>query len=427
MPFFAYKARSARGDLLQGVLEGLDASAIADQLFGTGATPIEIVPTKRAVTSNAANAGAAPAGAAASASGENLWQRLTRKKVSSLDVQLFSRQIYTLLKSGVPIMRGLAGLQESSTNPSFAVVIGDLRESLDAGRELSSAMRRHPKCFSAFYLAMVRVGEMTGRLEEVFLRLFDHMEFDRDMRNRVKTAMRYPSFVVVAMILAMAVVNIFVIPQFEKVFKTFHSELPLMTRILIETSRFSVQWWPAFALAAIGAVVGFRAWTNTTSGRLAWDRYKLRIPVAGKIIHKATMSRFARSFALSMRSGVPIVHALTVVAQTSDNAYLASCMEQMRDGVERGESILRTATNAQVFTPIVLQMIAVGEESGSLDDLMDEIAIMYEREVDYELKTLSSQIEPILIVFLGALVLVLALGIFLPIWDLGQAALHGKQ
>jgi MSHA biogenesis protein MshG len=423
MPFFAYKARNTRGDLLQGVLEGADSGAIADQLFGTGATPIEIVPTKRAVTSASANAGAV-GGVIGAANGDGVWLRLTRKKVTSLDVQLFSRQIYTLLKSGVPIMRGLAGLQESSTNPSFAVVIRDLRESLDAGRELSSAMRRHPKCFSAFYLAMVRVGEMTGRLEEVFLRLFDHMEFDRDMRNRVKSAMRYPSFVVVAMILAMAVVNIFVIPQFEKVFKTFHSELPLMTRILIETSRFSVQWWPAFALAAIGSVFGFRAWTNTTAGRLAWDRYKLHIPIAGKIVHKATMSRFARSFALSIRSGVPIVHALTVVAQTSDNAYLSSRMEQMRDGVERGESILRTATNAQVFTPIVLQMIAVGEESGSLDDLMDEIAIMYEREVDYELKTLSSQIEPILIVFLGALVLLLALGIFLPIWDLGQAALH---
>jgi MSHA biogenesis protein MshG len=271
---------------------------------------------------------------------------------------------------------------------------------------------------------MVRVGEMTGRLEEVFLRLFDHLEFDRDMRQRVKTAMRYPSFVVTAMILAMVVVNIFVIPQFEKVFASFHAELPLMTRILIGTSRFTVQYWPALALLVAGVVGGFVSWTGTPRGQLAWDRYKLRIPIAGKIIHKGTMSRFARSFALSLRSGVPIVQALTVVAQTVDNAYLAGRVEQMRDGVERGESILRTSTNAGVFTPIVLQMIAVGEESGSLDDLMDEIAQMYEREVDYELKTLSSQIEPILITFLGVMVLILALGIFLPIWDLGKAALH---
>jgi MSHA biogenesis protein MshG len=236
--------------------------------------------------------------------------------------------------------------------------------------------------------------------------------------------MRYPTFVIIAMVAAMVVVNVFVIPQFEKVFQSFHAELPLMTRILIGTSRFTVDYWPVMAGVAVAAFFGFRAWTRTVSGRLAWDRWKLRFPIAGKIIHKATMARFARSFALSIRSGVPIVQALSVVAQTADNAYLTMRLDQMRDGVERGESILRTATNAQVFTPIVLQMIAVGEESGSLDDLMDEIAQMYEREVDYELKTLSSQIEPILITFLGAMVLVLALGIFLPIWDLGKAALH---
>jgi MSHA biogenesis protein MshG len=416
MPFFAYKARSAGGDLLQGVLEGADSGAVADQLFGTGATPVEIVPTKRKAT----------AAAVGTKDGGTPWDRLTRRKVTSIDVQLFSRQIYTLLKSGVPIMRGLAGLQESNTNKSFARVLQDLRESLDAGRELSAAMRRHADVFSPFYLSMVRVGEMTGRLEEVFLRLFDHLEFDRDMRNRVKTAMRYPTFVMVAMAAAMIVVNVFVIPQFQTVFNSFHAELPLMTRILIGTSQFTVQYWPGFAAGAVGAWLGFRSWTRTAAGRLAWDRRKLRLPIAGKIIHKATMARFARSFALSIRSGVPIVQALTVVSQTADNAYLSMRMEQMRDGVERGESILRTATSAQVFTPIVLQMIAVGEETGSLDDLMDEIALMYEREVDYELKTLSSQIEPILIGFLGAMVLVLALGIFLPIWDLGKAALHNK-
>lgn len=414
MPFFAYKGRNARGELMQGVLEGVDSGAIADQLFGTGVTPLEITATTRKA-------------AAAGDGDDRPWARLTRRKVTSLDVQLFSRQIHTLLKSGVPIMRGLAGLQESATNRSFGRVIQDLRESLDAGRELSVAMRRHTACFTPFYLSMVRVGEMTGRLDDVFLRLFDHLEFDRDMRDRVKAALRYPTFVVMAMIAAMVVVNVFVIPQFEKVFKSFHTELPLMTRVLIATSRFTVAYWPLLLAAAVGALFGFRAWTRTVSGRLAWDRIKLRMPVAGKIIHKATMARFARSFALSVRSGVPIVQALSVVAQTADNAYLTQRIEGMRDGVERGESILRTATNAAVFTPVVLQMVAVGEESGSLDDMMDEVAVMYEREVDYELKTLSSQIEPILITFLGIMVLVLALGIFLPIWDLGQAALHHQS
>jgi MSHA biogenesis protein MshG len=408
VPLFAYKGRNARGELMQGVLEAADSGAVADQLFSTGVTPIEINVTK----------------AVAKKGDDNLWERLTEKKVTAMDVQLFSRQMYTLLKSGVPIMRGLAGLQESAISKSFGRVIKDLRESLDAGRELSAAMRRHPDVFSAFYLSMVRVGEMTGRLEEVFLRLFDHMEFDRDMRERVKTALRYPIFVIIAMVIAMIVVNIFVIPAFAKVFESFHAELPLMTRVLLATSGFMQHYWGLLLVLALAAFFGFRAWIRTTKGRYEWDRIKLRIPIAGKIIHKATMARFARSFSLSARSGVPIVQALTVVAQTVDNAYLTSRVEQMRDGVERGESILRTATTAAVFTPVVLQMIAVGEESGSLDDLMDEIAGMYEREVDYELKTLAAQIEPILITFLGVMVLVLALGIFLPIWDLGKTALR---
>jgi len=410
MPFFAWKGRDSRGELMQGVLEGADGDAVADQLLGSGVTPLAIDATTKRATGGAGVVG---------------WrERVFEKKVSSMDVQLFSRQIYTLLKSGVPIMRGLAGLQESAISTSFARIIKDLRDSLDAGRELSIAMGRHPAVFTPFYLSMVKVGEMTGRLEEVFLRLFDHLEFDRDMRDRVKTALRYPTFVVVAMLVAMVVVNVFVIPKFAAVFKSFGAELPLMTRVLLATSEFTVAWWPVLLGAGVVAVFGFRAWTRSSQGRLTWDRHKLRLPVAGKIIHKATMARFARSFALSMRSGVPIVQALTVVSQTADNAFLSSRIEQMRDGVERGESILRTSTAANVFTPIVLQMIAVGEETGSLDDLMDEIAQMYEREVDYELKTLSSQIEPILISFLGAMVLVLALGIFLPIWDMGSAALH---
>jgi MSHA biogenesis protein MshG len=303
-------------------------------------------------------------------------------------------------------------------------VIRDLRESLDAGRELSAAMRRHPDVFNNFYLSMVRVGEMTGRLDEVFLRLFDHLEFDREMRNRAKSATRYPTFVVVAMTLAMIIVNVFVIPQFVKVFESFHAELPLVTRILIGTSRFTVDYWPFMLVGAIAAVLTGRAWIKTSNGRFTWDRWKLQFPIAGKIIHKATMARFARSFALSSRSGVPIVQALTVVSQTVDNTYLSSRIDQMRESVERGDSILRTSIAAGVFTPVVLQMIAVGEESGALDDLMDEIAQMYEREVDYELKMLAVQIEPILIGFLGVMVLVLALGIFLPIWNLGRAALH---
>jgi MSHA biogenesis protein MshG len=253
--------------------------------------------------------------------------------------------------------------------------------------------------------------------------LFDQMEFDREMRQRVKTALRYPIFVIVAISIAMVIINIFVIPEFAKVFAGFNAELPLMTRVLLNTSNFTLQYWPLMLALIIGIAVMFGVYISTTNGRYKWDRLKLRMPIVGKIVLKGSLARFARSFALASRSGVPLIQGFNVVAQTVDNAYITSRIEQMRDGVERGDSILRTATMAGVFTPVVLQMIAIGEETGEIDDLMDEIAQMYEREVDYELKTLSSQIEPILIIALGVLVLILALGIFLPIWDLGSVAL----
>lgn len=404
MPYFAYKARNNRGELIQGVLEGTDSNAIAEQLFKSGLTPVEIKASQQPVLNV-----------------DSRWlQRLTEEKVRPIDVQLFSRQMYTLLRAGVPIMRALAGLQESATNPAFARLLKDMRDSLDAGRELSSAMRRHPHVFDNFYVSMVRVGETTGRLEEVFLRLFDHLEFEREMKNRVRAALRYPIFVILTMAAAVAVINLMVIPAFARVYEGFGAELPLMTRILISISNFTVQFWPLILVVIAAAIFAFRLSLATRIGRYRWDKIKLRLPIMGKILLKSALARFARSFALASKSGVPVVQGLNVVAQTVDNTYIESRVEQIRDGVERGESILRTAATTQVFTPVVLQMIAVGEESGELDTLMEEVADMYEREVDYELKTLSSQIEPILIIGLGIIVLILALGVFLPIWDIGK-------
>ncbi len=407
MPSFSYRGRNGTGETVQGILEGPTAGAVADMLTGSGVTPMEIKPA------------AAGTGTGSSAS---LSIEIFKKKVQHLDVLLFSKQIYTLLKAGVPIMRALTGLQESSTNPAMKNLLQDVRDGLDSGRELSAALARHPRAFGAFYVSMVRVGEMTGRLEEVFIRLFDHMEFERFMKEQVKAALRYPSFVVAAMVFAMIVVNIFVIPTFAKVFKGFGAELPLMTRILLNSSEFTVAWWHTMLFGGIALGFGFSRYIRTRIGRLWWDEFKLKIPVAGTIILKATLARFARSFALAARSGVPIIQALSNVAATVDNAHIARKLDEMRDGVERGESILRTAIRTGVFTPVVIQMIAVGEESGALDDMMQEVADMYQNEVEYELKNLGQKIEPLLIVVLAAMVLVLALGIFLPMWDLGRVA-----
>jgi len=403
---FSYRGRSSGGGLVNGSLEAMSASAVADQLLLQGITPLEIKPAPK------------------QEDGAGLKFNLTlfAEKVRHVDVLLFSRQIYTLLKAGVPIMRALAGLQESSSNGAMKRLLQEVRESLDSGRELSASLARHPTVFPPFYLSMVRVGEMTGRLEEIFLRLFYHLDFEQFMRNQVKSALRYPSFVVAAMAIAIVVVNIWVIPAFAQVFKGFNAKLPFMTQLLINFSDFMVADWPYLLAGLIGAIFAFRAWVATPVGRYLWDRTKLRVPIAGKIVEKATLARFSRSFALAVRSGVPVVQAMSVVAQTVDNVFIADKIEKMREGVERGESVLRTAISARVFTPIVLQMVAVGEESGALDDMMEEVADMYQREVEYELKNLSQQIEPILIVALGILVLILALGIFLPIWDLGRVA-----
>lgn len=411
MAVFAYKGRNLRGDLVEGTLEGEDSGAIADQLINISITPTEIKPFAAISNVDLGNT-------------DWIKRLVTDKPVTPMDVMLFSRQMYTLLKSGVPIMRALAGLQESALNPSFKVILQDLRESLDSGRELSAALRRHPKVFTPFYVSMVQVGEMTGMLDVTFIRLYDYLEFERDTRESIKTALRYPSFVIAAMVIAIFIVSLFVIPAFAKVYAGFHAELPMLTKLLIGFSSFMVHYWMLMIAMIAGAIVAFRLYIQTPDGHYKWDKYKFSIPVVGPIIFKATLSRFARGMALSFKSGMPILQGMNVVSMVVDNEFMRSRVEQMRDGVERGESILRTAVAADVFSPVVLQMIAVGEESGDMDGMMFEVAEMYEREVKYEVKTLSSKIEPILIVVLGVMVLVLALGVFLPMWDLGKAALH---
>ena len=410
MPSFSYRGRSSNGQVVSGKLDAINASDAATLLQSQGIIPLGI----QAVAEGSAKAADKSAG---------INKDIIPQKVDHLDIMLFSRQMYTLLKAGVPILRALAGLQESSAKPLMRAMLQELRDSLDAGRELSMALLNKPKIFSAFYVSMIRVGEMTGQLENVFMRLYEHMAFERFMKEQVTSALRYPMFVIIAMAIALTIVNIFVIPAFAKVFEGFNVELPLMTKILLGFSGFMVDWWPVMLGVLVAAIFAFKSWIATHQGRYQWDRIKLQLPIAGKIIKKATLARFARSFAMASKSGVPIIQALSTVAQTVDNEFVGRKLEEMRGGVERGDTVLRTAIATGIFPPVVLQMIAVGEESGTLDDLLQEIADMFQGEIEYELKTLTQQIEPILIVFLGIMVLVLALGIFLPMWDLGKAAI----
>lgn len=406
MALFAYQARNAQGELQKGRSQGANAGEVADHLLAAGMIPLDI----RALPEQVEISLGAVLG-------------LNRNKsVGLVELQLFSRQLHTLLRAGVPIQRALLSLRESSVNAGFASVLADINDSLGQGRELSVALARHPRIFDSFYLAMVRVGEMTGRLDEVLDRLAVHLDFERRSREKVKAAVRYPIFVIIALAVAVGVINLFVIPAFSKVYAGMHADLPLMTRILIGTSTFTRDNFVVLMVGMAAGLLGFRAWARSDSGHYAWDRTKLRLPIVGKILRKSALARFARSFALASRSGVPILQVLTVVSAVADNRYYADKISGMREGIERGESLLRTSTLAGIFTPVVLQMLSVGEETAELDHLLQEIAVMYEQEVEYEISTLSQQIEPILIVALGAMVLVLALGVFLPIWDMGSKA-----
>ncbi len=407
MPNYAYKARNSRGDAVKGEIEAPSADAVASQLLNSGITPLEIVEAKpkRDIL------------------GE-LRAKLGSSKPTLDDLILFCRQMYTLNKAGVPILRGINGLQETTRNVILAEALKRIALELEAGRELSSAMAQQGEIFSTIMISMVRVGENTGKLEDAFLQLSQYLELERDTRNRIKAALRYPSFVIIAITLAIGVVNVFVIPAFASVFEGMDMELPWQTQALIGLSNFTVANWPFIVGLLLFVVFGFNNYIKTEQGKYKWDKAKLRFPVVGSIITRALLSRFARTFAMSTKSGVPLIQALGVVAQAVDNDYVAEKILSMRNGIERGDSLTRTAVATNMFTPLVLQMLSVGEETGSVDDMLNEVADFYEREVDYELKNISSAIEPILIVAVGILVLILALGIFLPMWEMTSMAKH---
>lgn len=410
MSRFNYVAKGPHGNV-QGSLDAASASAAASEIQAKGLVPLVI------------KEDGASAASATAASAAVKMPAFMQPKIKPMDVMLFSKQLYTLFKAGVPILRALAGLQETAQNPGLKLVLQDLRRSLEGGVDLSTAMAQHPHVFDGFYVAMVKVGESSGRLEEIFLRLSEHMGFELFMQQQVKSALRYPSFVVMAMAAAIAVINVMVIPAFSGVFKGLGAELPMPTKVLMATSSFTIEHGWSLLFTLIGAFVVWRKWTKSPQGKPVWDKMLLNMPIVGPIVTKAALSRFTRAFALSLRSGVPLERALIGVAQTADNAYLTQQIDSMRERVMRGETLAHAAAGTGVFTPMVLQMLAIGEETGMVDELLDEVGELYSEDVQYLLKTLSQQIEPILIVFMGGLVLMLALGVFLPMWNMGGAAM----
>ena len=402
MAHFAYRGRNRKGEAIDGLLEAASAEAVAAELQNAGIVPVDIRET----------APPKPAG--------EFWRRLRRRRPGLVDLIQFSRQLHTLLRAGVPIVRALQGLADNIDNPDFAEILREVTRDLESGHDLATALARHPRVFSDLFVSLVRVGEQTGRLDEALLRLSFYLEREKDTRERIKSAMRYPLFVITAIAVAMIIINLFVIPTFAAIFERFNAELPWQTQLLLAVSNFMIQWKWWLLGGTVLAVYGARLYVMTPQGRLLWDRLKLRLPLVGRILHETLLGRFANAFGMTLRSGVPLLQAITVVSRAVDNAWVERHILQMRGGIELGESLTRTAAETEMFTPLVLQMIAVGEETGAVDEMLENVAEFYDREVDYQLKNLSSAIEPILIIVIGAMVLILALGVFLPMWDLAQ-------
>ncbi|HDP89049.1 MAG TPA: type II secretion system F family protein [Thioalkalivibrio sp.] len=405
MPNFQYKARNLDGRALSGQIEAPSPDAAAEQLIENGYTPVQISEAR-----------------ASHDMGEALRRAFGLGRPSLSELALFTRQLYALTRAGVPIIRGMNQLAASTRNPLLRGAIEAIVDDLESGRDLAGALARHTDIFMPLYINLVRVGEESGRLDEAFMRLYQYLEREKKTANQIKAAMRYPAFVLLAVGVAIFILMAFVIPEFARVFERFRLDLPLPTRVIMTLAEFTAAWWWALLGAIGGAAYGFRRYIDTDRGRLWWDAWRLRIPVFGSIVLRATLARFARAFAMATRSGVPLIQALGVVSRAIGNEYLGGKIVGMREGIERGETITRTAAAMGVFTPLVLQMLAVGEETGQTDDMLEEVAAFYEEEVDYDVARLAELIQPLLTVAMGIIVFILALGVFLPMWDLTQIA-----
>jgi len=399
MPNYRYKSRNQQGALVEGEHEANSSEQVAEYLMGRGLTPLSV----QEHTSK----------------GEAFdLKALLAKNIELDELVIFSRQMYSLMQAGIPVMRAIAGLRDSANNKMMVAALTEVLSDLESGRALSTAMAKQPRVFTKIVISLVHVGENTGQLDEAFLQLAEYLEKEQETRKQIKAAMRYPTFVLLFLAAAVVILNVKVIPVFAQMFSKFGVELPWTTRALLGTSSFFVHYWPYMLVVSVGLFIWLKTWLASDKGRLIWDRKKLKVPFVGSIIERALLARFGRSFAMMMAAGVPLLQGLSLVAEAVDNAYMADKINKMNTGIRTGESLLRVSSQSGLFNPLVLQMIAVGEETGRIEQLMGSMAQYYEREVDFDLKSLTAKIEPVLVSVVAGMVLILALGIFTPMWDM---------
>jgi type II secretory pathway component PulF len=402
VPIFDYKVRDRAGQSVTGTLEaaGLDIARV--RLGEMGYIPVFLKEGKTANSSSSIN--------------------FLKPRVTDKDIIVFNRQLATLFSAGIPLLRGVQGLAEQMQNKTFKEILIKVSTDIQTGASFSDALAKYPKVFSELYINMVRAGEASGTLDDILGRLASLAEHAAEIKAKIKAATRYPKIVISAMLIAILILMKFVVPKFMLIFKQVDLELPLATRMLIAANdAFSNYWYILFGGAGCLFFV-FKLYTKTYRGRRQLDLLKLKVPIFGAIFLRIAMSVFTRTMSTLNRSGLSILENLKICSEVVENVPISEVIGDLREGVQRGESVATTMKKSSFFTPMVVQMMTAGEESGELDNMLIKVSEYYDMEVDYSIKNIASLIEPILLAFLGAAVLFLMLAIFLPMWDLVKLA-----
>ena len=398
MPNYQYKARDKFSKPLSGVMSADDENAVAIRLNQLGYTPISITEAKQAsqVTKFLGSA----------------------VKVKFTDLNMFTRQMATLQKAGLPILLALSALHEQSPNKILKEVIAQISRDIESGLSLSGALEKYPLIFDPLYINMVASGEVSGKLDQVLERLATLREHDETIRIRIKSATRYPMIVVIAMVVGFIVFTTLVVPRYAKIYAQYTTALPLPTQVLLGINYAVTKLWWLLIMVGSSAYFLFKRYINTKPGRIVWDNLKLKVPIFGGLLLKLSISRFTRITGTLMRSGIPILKILDISSGSTGNVVVSKAIQNIKDNVAEGKGMSEPMKISGLFPPIVTQMVAVGEETGKLDELLIHVSNYYDEQVDYTVSNLTSLIEPILIFVLGLGVLFMALGIFLPMWNL---------
>jgi type IV pilus assembly protein PilC len=394
---YDYKVRDRTGNLVTGQLAGDSETLVLQKLRQMGMTPVEV---KRA------NAGL------------KMEINLRPGRVKLKQVAVFCRQFATMVNSGLPILRALSILADQTESKELAKVLVQARTEVEQGSSLSAAMGKHPKAFNNTFIAMVKAGETGGVLDTVLLQLADQIEKEVSLRRQIKSAMTYPIVVVCLVVLIMSAMLLFIVPQFETIYASLDSALPLPTTILLAMSRIFTTYWWGVILASVGVAFAFRRYKKTDSGRARIDAIKIRVPVFGPLFHKVAIARFSSTLSMLMRAGVPILQALEIVKDTVNNRVISGAVEDVKTSVREGESIAKPLGKHSVFPPMVVQMMAVGEETGAVDTMLDKVSEFYNSEVTATVEALTSLIEPLLIAIIGGAVGAAVVALYMPMFNI---------